>query len=61
MGVHCVAGLGRAPLLVAIALVHLGCSKINAVELIRNKRPGSLNMVQANFLTVDYKDRNEKN
>lgn len=60
IGVHCVAGLGRAPLLVALALVHKGCSRINAIELIRSKRPGSLNMVQANFLAVEYKDKNKK-
>ena len=35
IGVHCVAGLGRAPLLVALALVHRGCERINAIELIR--------------------------
>ena len=45
IGVHCVAGLGRAPLLVALALVHKGCSRINAIELIRKNRPGSLNMI----------------
>jgi len=45
IGVHCVAGLGRAPLLVALALVHRGCESINAIELIRKNRPGALNMV----------------
>ena len=45
IGVHCVAGLGRAPLLVALALVHKGCPRINAIELIRKNRPGALNMI----------------
>ena len=45
IGAHCVAGLGRAPLLVALALVHLGCDRMNAIELIRSNRPGSLNMI----------------
>lgn len=35
IAVHCVAGLGRAPLLVALALIHRGCERINAIELIR--------------------------
>ena len=59
IGVHCVAGLGRAPLLVALALVHKGCSRINAIELIRKNRPGSLNLIQANYL-VEYKDKGSK-
>ena len=42
---HCVAGLGRAPLLVAIALVHKGCQPVNAINLIRSKRKGALNMI----------------
>ena len=50
------AGLGRAPLLVALALVHKGCPRINAIELIRKNRPGALNMIQANYL-IEYKDR----
>ena len=52
MAVHCVAGLGRAPLLVALALIHRGCEPINAIELIRAKRTGALNMIQANFLVT---------
>ena len=47
IAVHCVAGLGRAPLLVAIALVHRGCESINAIELIRKHRSGALNITQA--------------
>jgi len=43
IGVHCVAGLGRAPFLVAIALIHRGCSPGNAISLIRKNRSGALN------------------
>lgn len=50
IGVHCVAGLGRAPFLVALALVNNGCSPINAIELIRKNRPGALNLTQANYI-----------
>lgn len=35
---HCVAGLGRAPLMVAIALIHRGCDSIEAIDLIRKHR-----------------------
>ena len=58
IGVHCVAGLGRAPLLVALALVHKGCPRMNAIDLIRSKRPGALNMIQANYL-IEYKVRDK--
>lgn len=44
IAVHCVAGLGRAPFLVAVALVNNGCSSINAIELIRKNRSGALNI-----------------
>ena len=47
---HCVAGLGRAPFFVAIALVNNGCSPSNAIELIRKNRPGALNLTQANYI-----------
>ena len=56
---HCVAGLGRAPLLVALALIHKGCPKIDAIDLIRQKRPGALNMIQANYL-IQYKVKLDK-
>ena len=44
------AGLGRAPFLVAIALVNNGCSPINAINLIRKNRPGVFNYTQTNYI-----------
>lgn len=38
IAIHCVAGLGRAPLMVAIALVQAGVAYTKAVEVIRAKR-----------------------
>ena len=45
IGVHCVAGLGRAPVLVAIALVNKGMAPVEAIELIRKNRKGALNVI----------------
>ena len=58
IGVHCVAGLGRAPFLVAIALVNNGCSPSNAIELIRKNRPGALNLTQANYI-LEFKAKSK--
>ncbi|ORZ37624.1 protein-tyrosine phosphatase-like protein [Catenaria anguillulae PL171] len=56
IAVHCVAGLGRAPVLVAIALIEAGMPPLEAVEFIRSKRRGALNMKQIHFLD-SYKRR----
>jgi len=52
--VHCVAGLGRAPTLVAIALIELNITSYDAVRLIRQTRPGAINTKQLQFI-LSYK------
>jgi protein tyrosine phosphatase type IVA len=49
-----VAGLGRAPLLVALALVNRGCEPFEAIDMIRKGRRGALNVIQANYI-IEYK------
>ena len=50
IAVHCIAGLGRAPVLVAIAMIEHGIDAISAVTLIRDKRRGAINAVQLSYL-----------
>ncbi|CDW72476.1 protein tyrosine phosphatase [Stylonychia lemnae] len=50
IGVHCEAGFEGAPFFVALALVNNGCTPSNAIELIRQRRPGALNITQANYI-----------
>jgi protein tyrosine phosphatase type 4A len=50
IGVHCVAGLGRAPILVAIALIESGMDAIQTINLVRTKRRGSINRTQLQYL-----------
>ncbi len=58
--IHCMAGLGRAPTIVAIGLIELKMETYNAIQLIRDKRPGSINNKQLKFL-INYKPTNKKN
>lgn len=59
IGVHCVAGLGRAPVLVAIALVEQGMSPLDSVAFIRSRRRGAINSKQLKYIE-DYKPRKKK-
>jgi protein tyrosine phosphatase type 4A len=54
-----VAGLGRAPVLVCIALMESGMSWMAAVELVRRKRRGALNITQLQYLET-YKPTGKK-
>ncbi|KAI1290146.1 Protein tyrosine phosphatase type IVA 3 [Halotydeus destructor] len=50
VAVHCVAGLGRAPVLVALALIELGMQYEDTVEQIRQQRRGAINAKQLAYL-----------
>lgn len=51
ISVHCVAGLGRAPQLVALALIEYGrMEALDAVTYIRKARRGAINSKQLEFL-----------
>ncbi|KAG9070017.1 Protein tyrosine phosphatase type IVA 1 [Linnemannia hyalina] len=56
IAIHCVAGLGRAPLLVAIALIEAGLTPEESIARVREKRRGALNTKQAKFI-MDYRHK----
>lgn len=60
VSVHCVAGLGRAPILVAVALVeYCGLSSTEAVTFIRKERKGAFNKRQLKWLE-DYSPKRQQ-
>lgn len=57
IAVHCVAGLGRAPILVALAMVEYGgAAALDAIGYVRERRKGAINQVQLNWL-MRYRPR----
>ncbi|KAG0350554.1 hypothetical protein BGZ54_003751 [Gamsiella multidivaricata] len=56
IAVHCVSGIGRAPVLVAISLIEGGMDSLDAIAYIRKVRRGALNRNQVAFLD-GYKKR----
>ncbi|KAG0088743.1 Protein tyrosine phosphatase type IVA 1 [Podila epicladia] len=50
IAVHCVAGLGRAPILVAIAMIELGMANLDTIEFIRRRRRGCFNSNQIQYI-----------
>jgi protein tyrosine phosphatase type IVA len=51
IGIHCVSGIGRAPLLVCCALIEGGMERLDAVELVRKSRRGAINKIQLSWIT----------
>lgn len=60
IGVHCVAGLGRAPVLVAMALIEGGMAPLDSVIYIRERRRGAINARQLKYLEAYKKKSKDK-
>lgn len=54
--VHCIAGLGRGPVMVALALMELGLKYEDTIDYIRDRRRGAFNQKQLKYLST-YKPR----
>jgi protein tyrosine phosphatase type 4A len=60
IAVHCVAGLGRAPVLVVIALIEDGMEPLEAAQFIRTRRKGALNTTQLHWVGQYVRQRDKK-
>lgn len=60
VAVHCVAGLGRAPVLACIALVEYGMHPLDAICFVRERRKGAINRKQLEFLKSYKKRKNNQ-
>jgi protein tyrosine phosphatase type 4A len=59
--VHCVAGLGRAPVLVTVALIEAGMDPLEAAQFVRERRKGALNTPQLHWLESYHRITRWKN
>jgi protein tyrosine phosphatase type 4A len=50
IAVHCLHGLGRSPVLVAMALREAGMNRQESIDFVRTRRRGSFNVRQLEFL-----------
>ena len=50
IALHCNSGLGRAPLMVCLALIHEGQTASSSIDIIRKHVPHALNQIQVRFL-----------
>lgn len=61
IGIHCKSSVGRAPLMLSIALIYLyGINDIDAVLFVREKIHGAMNKIQLKFLSDNYKQIKKK-
>eukprot|EP00835_Amoeboradix_gromovi_P001454 NODE_66_length_23959_cov_0.323009.p9 type:complete len:172 gc:universal NODE_66_length_23959_cov_0.323009:2657-2142(-) len=51
IAIHCVSGIGRAPVLTALAFIHRGMDPIESIEYIRKYRKRAFNNVQIKYLS----------
>jgi len=52
--VHCHGGIGRSGMVAASYLIYSGLDVYNAIEIVRNKRPGALETASQQRVVYDY-------
>ncbi len=55
--VHCGAGIGRTGTMLACYLVHKGYSAAEAINEVRQKRPGSIETVEQEEIVIKYAEK----